>query len=85
MVEATKCVFPSLFYQMDPADHRMTASYGGRAGSPQQLYRDKQKALIEQGLFDEAFLMDVNDVQSKFGSKYDDAILEAIDALPYMK
>jgi RHS repeat-associated protein len=67
--------------QMDPADHRLTASYGGREGSPQQIYRDKQKALIEQGLFDEAFLMDVDDIQSKFGNKYDNAILEAIDAL----
>lgn len=67
--------------QMDPADHRRTASYGGRKGSPQQAYRDKQAELIKQGKFDDAFMMDVDDIQSKFGNKYDDAILEAIDAL----
>lgn len=68
--------------QMEPSDHRKTASYGGRAGSPQQVYRDTQKELISQGKFDDAFLMDVDDIQSKFGSKYDNAILEAIDSLP---
>ena len=35
---------------------------------------------IGQGKFDDAFLMDVDDIQSKFGNTYDDAILEAIDA-----
>lgn len=68
--------------QMRPGDHRRTASYGGRAGSVQQTYRDTQKALIDQGKFDDAFLMDVDDIQSKFGNTYDEAILEAIDALP---
>jgi RHS repeat-associated protein len=68
--------------QMDPADHRRTASYGGRAGSPQQAYRDAQRALIDEGRFDDAFLMDVEDIRGKFGNKYDGAILEAIDALP---
>ncbi len=65
--------------QMDPADHRQTASYG----NPD--YVAQQKAMIDEGGmkgFEDAFLMDVDDVQSKFGSKYDDAILEAIDALP---
>lgn len=68
--------------RMDPADHRRTASYGGGPDSPQQKYRDQQRALIEQGRFDDAFLMDVEDIQSKFGNKYDQHILEAIDALP---
>jgi hypothetical protein len=67
--------------RMEPADHRRTASYGGGSGSPQQQYRDQQRSLIDQGKFDDAFLMDVQDIQSKFGSKYDQAILEAIDAL----
>lgn len=68
--------------RMSLSDHRKTASYGGRKGSTQQAYRDKQAGLIQQGKFDEAFLMDVNDIQSKFGNKYDNAILEAMDALP---
>jgi hypothetical protein len=68
--------------QMDPSDHRRTASYGGGPGSAQQAYRDKQKALIDAGRLDDAFLMDVHDIQSKFGNKYDEAILEAIDKLP---
>jgi hypothetical protein len=70
---------------MEPADHRRTASYGGGPGSTQQAYRDRQAALIEQGQFDEAFLMDVDDLQSKFGDKYDRAILDAMDALPTVK
>ena len=68
--------------RMSPEDHRKTASYGGRLGSPQQIYRDKQFGLIKQGKFDDAFMMDVDDIQSKFGNKYDDAILQAMDALP---
>ena len=68
--------------KMEPKDHRKTASYGGGPNSKQQAYRDKQKELINQGAFDEAFLMDVEDIQSKFGSKYDEAILKAMNALP---
>ncbi len=45
-------------------------------------HRSQQKALIDQGKFDDAFLMDVDDIQSKFGNKYDEAILQAIDAIP---
>ena len=71
--------------QMEPMDHRLTKSYGGRAGSRQHAYRDAQKNLIDQGRFDDAFLMDVDDIQSQFSNKYDDAILEAIDALPVSK
>lgn len=51
-------------------------------GSTQQDYRNKQAELIKQGKFDDAFMMDINDIQSKFGNKYDEAILEAMDALP---
>ena len=68
--------------RMSPEDHRKTASYGGRKGSGQQAYRDKQADLIKQGKFDDAFMMDVDDIQSKFGNKYDNAILEAMDELP---
>jgi filamentous hemagglutinin len=38
--------------------------------------------LIRQGNIDDAFLMDVDDIRSKFGNKYDDAILQAMDRIP---
>lgn len=65
---------------MDAADHRLTASHGhqGRAGA---AYRARQKQLIDQGRFDDAIQMDIDDIQSRFGTKYDDAILEMIDSL----
>jgi len=66
--------------QMAPEDHRRTASHGRSASSAG--YRARQKQLIDEGRFDDAFMMDVEDVQSLFGDKYDEAILEAIDALP---
>jgi len=65
---------------MEKADHRLTASWG--SSNSAKAYRARQKALIDEGNFEDAFLMDVSDVQSRFGDKYDDAILEAIDALP---
>ncbi len=70
--------------QMDPTHHRQTASYGGGPGSLQQAYRDMQKKLIDAGDFDNAFLMDVDDIRSipGVGIMYDDAMLEAIDHLP---
>jgi hypothetical protein len=65
---------------MDKADHARTASHGsqGLAGAK---YRARQKALIEQGRFDDAVQMDIDDIQSKSANKYDDAILEMIDSL----
>ncbi len=71
-----------LAIQMDPKEHRKTASYEGNKKSKQAAYRKKQEQLIKQGKFDDAFLMDVDDIQSKFGNKYDDAIWEAIDVIP---
>lgn len=44
-------------------------------------YRDKQKKLIDEGRFDDAIQMDVDNIQGLFGSKYDDAILQMIDSL----
>lgn len=64
---------------MDYEDHRETASCGNSREA--QEYRAKQKELIEQGKFREAFQMDVDDIQEKFGDKYDDAISKAEDYL----
>ena len=66
--------------QMEMADHMATASWG-RSTMAQQ-YRARQKLLIDQGRFDDAIEMDIDDVRSKFGSKYDEAILQMIDSLP---
>ncbi|MFC5921660.1 VENN motif pre-toxin domain-containing protein [Neisseria weixii] len=62
--------------QMEPGDHRLTQSYGR---SPEaEAYRAKQKSLLNQGKLQEAIDMDVKDIRSKFGSKYDEAINEML-------
>lgn len=63
--------------QMDPIDHKQTASYAN--SSDAQRYREKQKELLNQGRLNEAIQMDVDDIRSKFGNKYDKAIKEMID------
>lgn len=60
---------------MDYEDHRKTASCGSSREAYE--YRMAQKALIEQGKFDEAMQMDIDDIHEKFGDKYDNAIAEA--------
>lgn len=60
---------------MDASDHKKTASWGNSTEA--RAYQAEQRKLIESGNFREAFEMDVNDIQSKFGDKYDDAIAEA--------
>ncbi|MBL6445373.1 hypothetical protein JMN32_03585 [Fulvivirga sp. 29W222] len=61
--------------QIDPADHKLTASFGSSKAA--KAFRAKQKQLIESGDFKSAFEMDVKDIRSKFGSKYDEAIKQA--------
>ena len=63
--------------QMEPVDHRRTASWGSSAAA--QRYRQQQLDLINQGRFDDAIQLDIDDVQDKFPNKYDEAILEMID------
>jgi hypothetical protein len=65
--------------QMDPADHRMTASYGGRVNGPTYA---AQRAALSRGQSYAAFLMDVADAKrvaalSGDPSKYDGAIAQA--------
>lgn len=64
---------------MDYEDHRETASCGNSREA--QEYRAKQKELIEEGKYREAFQMDVDDIHEKFGDKYDDAISKAEEYL----
>lgn len=61
--------------RMDKMDHRQTASWGNSREA--KMYRDEQQKLIDAGKIEEAFKMDVDDIVSKFGDKYDDAIKEA--------
>ena len=61
---------------METLDHRQTASWG-RSRSAMN-YRKHQQALIQQGKFLEALQMDIDDICSKFDSKYDQAIQEML-------
>ncbi|MGH2773251.1 MAG: hypothetical protein ACRDIU_08975, partial [Actinomycetota bacterium] len=68
---------PAILMEID--DHRNTASFGNTPGA--SSYRLRQKGLIGAGRFDDAMQMDIDDVRGKFGSKYDEAILQAIDSI----
>ena len=65
---------------MSREDHRQTASHGGQ-GLAGAEYRASQKELVDAGRLDDAIQMDIDDIQSLFDSKYDDAILQMIDSL----
>jgi len=62
--------------QMDPMDHGDTASYG--SGRFAKDYRATQSELINSGRFMEAVMMDVADIKSLFGNKYDEAIAQML-------
>jgi hypothetical protein len=65
---------------MTAKDHRELPS--SQVGS--EVLSAKQAAAIRPGPggLDDAFLLAVDEVQTAFGSKYDEAILEAMDFLP---
>ena len=67
---------PSIW--METTDHRMTYSHGWQ-GKEGALYRQTQLDLINQGKFADAIQMDIDDIQSSFGSKYDSSINEMLD------
>jgi hypothetical protein len=56
---------------MEPVDHRELLTTSGGPNSPQNAERQERRSLIEQGNFREAWMMDVRDIQSNFGDKYD--------------
>lgn len=60
---------------MTAEDHSKTASW--RNSKEARDYRKQQKELIDQGRFQDAQQMDVEDIQSKFGDKYDAGLSEA--------
>lgn len=62
--------------QMDKDDHMKTKSWG--SGAAAKAYRATQEALIKTGKagFMQAVMMDIADVRSQFGNKYDAAIAQ---------
>ena len=63
--------------KMEPSDHAKTASYGNSKEARE--YRLIQQKLLQEGKLQEAIEMDVKDIRSKFGSKYDKAINQMLD------
>jgi filamentous hemagglutinin len=59
---------------MERPDHKRTLSNG--SSKVAKTYRNTQKKLIDSGRFMDAITMDVVDVQSKFGDKYNGAIAQ---------
>jgi hypothetical protein len=69
--------------QMDPTDHRITASNGNQ-GLKGMKYRDKLDTLIAQGKWREAMALEISDVRKiarKSGDarKYNEAMLEMLE------
>jgi len=62
---------------MSCEDHQLTADWG--SSSEAQAQRQAQRELIEQGRFKEAQQMSIDDVRSKFGEKYNEAIEQMED------
>lgn len=65
--------------KMDPTDHKLTASYGNSREA--KAYRAQQEKFLKEGKLNEAMDMDmdIDDIRSKFGGKYDSAIKEMQD------
>jgi hypothetical protein len=67
--------------QMDRADHEKLWSTGGRPNSKQARWREMQADLISKGDWAGAMQNEINDIRSKFGTKYDDAIEEMLSGI----
>jgi hypothetical protein len=57
---------------MTTADHQKTASWGSSTSAA--AYRSQQLTLVKQGKYLAAMQMDIDDIRSKFGSRYNTAI-----------
>jgi RHS repeat-associated protein len=66
--------------RMDYADHRAVTSTG--SGRPAKAWHQAQKDLIDQGRFDEAMKMDIDDIRARFGTKYDQHIADMVASMP---
>lgn len=63
--------------KMDPSDHRKTASNG--SSDEAIAYRARQEKLLGEGKLMDAIQMDVDDIRSKFGDKYDVGIKQMLE------
>jgi RHS repeat-associated protein len=68
---------------MSTEDHMQTASWGSSRSA--KRYRAQQKGLIDSGNFMEAQKMDIDDVKSKFGNKYDEGIDQMLNYTKELK
>ena len=66
---------PSIW--MTKADHKRTSSWGSSAESA--AYRLKQADLIAKGKLRDAVKLDIDNIRSKFGNKYDANIKQMLD------
>lgn len=62
--------------KMEKHDHWNTASWGNSKEAKE--YRQKQAELIKQGKLRDAIQMDIDDIRSKWGNKYDEAIKQML-------
>ncbi|MFJ6635905.1 hypothetical protein ACIQMR_31585 [Streptomyces sp. NPDC091376] len=69
------------FIGMDEPDHRNLTSTGSGKASEQR--RARQRALIDQGRWDLAMKMDIDEIRELYGSKYDTHIADMIDSLQH--
>lgn len=63
--------------KMDKFDHQKTASWGNSIEA--RKYRKLQQDLVNKSDFRKAIEMDIDDIVSKFGNKYDNAIREMLE------
>ena len=61
---------------LEEADHEKTKSYGSSKAA--EAYRQEQAALVAQGKICEAIYMDINDIRSIAGAKYEEGIKEML-------
>ncbi len=63
--------------KLSKEDHHNTASYGNSKEARE--YRKAQEALINEGNYHDAIQMDIDDIHSKFGDKYDEGINQMLE------
>jgi hypothetical protein len=63
---------PSIW--MEKADHMKTKSWGSSRSA--DAWREHQRLLIKQGRFRDAVEMDIRDIQTQFGDKFNKGIQE---------
>ena len=69
--------------RLETIDHLKTKSWG--SSKEAKAYRNEQKELIEQGQFEKAMQMDINDIREQFGNKYDKAIEQMLSYYEQLK